>query len=161
MPSAELTVTDFDAATTLGRRGIELQEADMTVSNPTVWLTLQANDAPKLIDYYVNSFGFVLAARYGDGETVDHAQLNWPEGSGGIMLGSHKLSAAWSREPGTAGGYIVTADLNALYERVLQHKADIVRPLAETEYCTREFAVRDPEGNFWSFGEYRGQPLPA
>jgi hypothetical protein len=50
---------------------------------------------------------------------------------------------------------------NALYERILGHKAEIVRPLAETDYGAHEFAVRDPEGNLWSFGDYRGQPPPA
>jgi uncharacterized glyoxalase superfamily protein PhnB len=104
----------------------------MTTSNPTVWLTLQAHNAPNLIDYYVDTFGFVVAARYGDGDRIDHAQLNWPEGSGGIMLGSHKPGADWSREPGTAGGYVVTSDLDGLYERVLSHEAEIVRPLAKT-----------------------------
>src|ERR1700716_497889 len=81
------------------------QTATMTGSNPTVWLTLQAHDAPKLIDYYVQTFGFVLAARYGEGRRIAYAQLNWPEGSGGIMLGSHKPGAEWCREPGTSGGY--------------------------------------------------------
>ena len=133
----------------------------MTNSNPTVWLTLQAHNAPKLIDYYVDTFGFVVAARYGEGDTVDHAQLNWPEGSGGIMLGTHKPGAEWSREPGSAGGFIVTIDPDALYERVLQHKADIVHPLAKTDYGARELAVRDPEGNLWSFGDYTGEPLPT
>lgn len=128
----------------------------MTASNPTVWLTLQAHDAPTLIDYYVETFGFVLAARYGQGETVDHAQLNWPHGCGGIMMGSHKPDAQWCREPGTAGGYVVTADPDALYERVLRHKAEVVRPLAETDYGAREFTVRDREGNLWSFGDYGG-----
>lgn len=133
----------------------------MTASNPTVWLTLQAHNAPKLIDYYVDTFGFVLAARYGQDETVDHAQLNWPQGCGGIMLGSHKPGAQWCREPGTAGGYIVTADPQALYDRVLQRKADVVRPLGETDYGAREFTVRDPEGNLWSFGDYPGESPPA
>lgn len=133
----------------------------MTTSNPTVWLTLQAHNALKLIDYYVDAFGFVVAARYGDGDRVDHAQLNWPEGSGGIMLGSHKAGADWSREPGTAGGYIVTGDPAALYERVLSHEAEIVRPLGKTDYGATEFAVRDPEGNLWSFGDYAGEPMPS
>jgi uncharacterized glyoxalase superfamily protein PhnB len=124
-------------------------------------LTLQAHNALKLIGYYVDVFGFVVAARYGDGDRVDHAQLNWPEGSGGIMLGSHKPGADWSREPGTAGGYIVTGDPAALYERVLAHEAEIVRPLGETDYGATEFAVRDPEGNLWSFGDYAGEPMPS
>jgi uncharacterized glyoxalase superfamily protein PhnB len=133
----------------------------MTASTTTVWLTLQAHNAVKLIDYYVDTFGFVLATRYGNGDDVDHAQLNWPEGTGGIMLGSHKPGAEWSRQPGAAGGYIVTADPDALYQRVLRCKAEIVRPLAETDYGVYEFAVRDPEGNLWSFGDYRGESLPA
>ncbi|HTM86368.1 MAG TPA: VOC family protein, partial [Mycobacterium sp.] len=128
--------------------------------NPTVWLTLQADSAPALIDYLVDTFGFVLAARYGQGDTVDHAQLNWPEGSGGVMLGSHKPDAAWCRPPGSAGGYIVTADPDVLYRRVLEHQADVVIPLADTAFGSREFAVRDPEGNLWSFGSYRGETRP-
>ncbi|WP_150237269.1 VOC family protein [Nocardiopsis quinghaiensis] len=130
----------------------------MATRNPTVWVTLQANDASVLIDYYVDTFGLVLAARYDGDGTVDHAQLNWPEGSGGVMLGSHRPGRAWSREPGTMGCYVVTSDPDALYERVLGRGADIVRPLAGTDYGAREFAVRDPEGNLWSFGDYPGEP---
>jgi uncharacterized glyoxalase superfamily protein PhnB len=133
----------------------------MVTANPTVWLTLQAHDAPKLIDYYVDTFGFILSARFGAGDIVDHAQLHWPEGSGGIMLGSYRPHAEWCREPGTAGGYVVTSDPDALYERVLRHHGEVVRPLDRTDYGAREFAVRDPEGNLWSFGDYRGEPLPS
>lgn len=128
----------------------------MTASNPTVWLTLQAHDAPRLIDYYVGTFGFVLTARYGDGDTVDHAQLNWPEGTGGLMMGSYKPGNDWCREPGTAGGFVVTGDPEGLYQRVLDHQAEVIRPLTDTDYGAREFAVRDPEGNLWSFGNYPG-----
>jgi uncharacterized glyoxalase superfamily protein PhnB len=132
----------------------------MTGSNPTLWLTLQAHDAQKLIDYYVETFGFVLAARYGEGREVDHAQLNWPEGEGGFMLGSHKPGTECEREPGTAGAYVVTADPAGLYGRIVGRGGDIVRPLAETSYGSNEFIVRDPEGNLWSFGDYRGAPCP-
>lgn len=130
----------------------------MNTSNPTVWLTLRARNAAKLIDYYTDTFGFVLAVRYGDGDTVDHAQLNWPEGAGGVVLGSYRPDVDWCREPGTAGGYVVTGDLDRLYQRVLDHNADVIRPLADTDYGAREFAVRDPEGNLWGFGDYTGQP---
>lgn len=130
----------------------------MTTSNPTVWLTLQAHDAPTLIDYYVEVFGFAVTARHGDtGDTVAHAELRWPEGTGGIMLGSHKPGGMWCREPGTAGGYVVTSDPDRLYERVRQHTADVVQPLRDTDYGAREFVVRDPEGNLWSFGDYTGE----
>jgi uncharacterized glyoxalase superfamily protein PhnB len=132
----------------------------MSNSNPTVWATLLAVDAPGLIDYYVDTFGFVVAARYDDGDTVAHAELLWPEGSGGLMLGSHRPGSAWSREPGSAGIYVVTSDPDALFERVAARGADVVRPLNDTGYGSREFGVRDPEGNLWSFGTYGGAPAP-
>ncbi|MDX1893083.1 VOC family protein [Mycolicibacterium sp. 050158] len=129
----------------------------MTPSNPAVWPTLQAHDAPALIDYLVETLGFVVTARYGDGDRVDHAQLNWPEGTGGLMMGSHKPGTDWCREPGSAGAYIVTADADELHARVTAKNADIVRSVYTTDYGSREFAVRDPEGNLWSFGSYTGE----
>ena len=135
----------------------------MTTTNtrpaPTVWATLQAHDAPALIDFLVGAFGFLKTAVYRDGDVVAHAQLDWPEG-GGIMLGSHKPDQAWSRRPGTAGMYVVTDDPDGLFERVRGAGADIIMEIADQEYGNREFAVRDPEGNLWSFGQYRGEPRP-
>lgn len=135
----------------------------MTTTNtrpaPTVWATLQAHDAPALIDFLVGTFGFLKTAVYRDGDVVAHAQLDWPEG-GGIMLGSHKPDQDWSRKPGTAGMYVVTDDPDGLFERVRGAGADIIMEIADQEYGNREFAVRDPEGNLWSFGQYRGEPRP-
>ena len=136
----------------------EPQITDHPAPAPQVWPSLQANDAPALIDFYVEVFGFVRTAVYADGDQVAHAQLDWPEG-GGIMLGSHKPGGEWSREPGTFGGYVVTDHVEELYARVEgADGATITRPLSSTDYGSHEFAVADPEGNLWSFGTYRGEP---
>ena len=124
---------------------------------PTVWPTLQAHDAPALIDFLVETLGFVRTAVYEDGGAVAHAQLDWPEG-GGIMLGSHKPGGEWSREPGTFGGYVVTDHVDDLYARAKGAGATVVRELADQDYGNREFTISDPEGNLWSFGPYRGEP---
>jgi hypothetical protein len=76
-------------------------------------------------------------------------------------FGSHKPGSDWARQPGTAGGYVVTSDPDALFERVVRRGAEVVRPLGDTDYGSREFALRDPEGNMWSFGSYCGQPMPT
>ena len=125
---------------------------------PQVWPTLQAVDALALIDFYVETFGFRRTVVYADGDTVAHAQLDWPEG-GGIMLGSHKPDAEWSTQPGTLAAYAVTDHIDELWQRV-EHApgVTVIRPLTSTDYGSREFAVRDPEGNAWSFGTYRGEP---
>ncbi|MGH3359074.1 MAG: VOC family protein [Nocardioidaceae bacterium] len=124
---------------------------------PTVWPTFQAHDAHALIAFLVDTLGFVRTAVYEDGDTIAHAQLDWPEG-GGVMMGSHKPWGEWSRDPGTFGAYVVTDRVDELYERVKGAGATIVRELADQDYGNREFAIADPEGNLWSFGPYRGEP---
>lgn len=135
----------------------------MTTSNsrpaPTVWATLQANDAAGLIDFLVNKVGFIKTVAHTEGDTVAHAQLDWPEG-GGVMLGSYKPDRDWSRKPGTAGTYVVTDDPDALYRRVRDAGVDILQDIADQDYGNREFVIRDPEGNLWAFGYYRGEPRP-
>lgn len=128
----------------------------MTTPAPTVWPALQAHDAPALIDFLVGTLGFLKTAVYADGDQIAHAQLDWPEG-GGIMLGSYKPDGTFSREPGTAGMYVVTDHVDALYERVKQSGAKIVSEIADQAYGNREFIMADPEGNVWSFGPYRGE----
>lgn len=128
------------------------------IHQPTVWPTLQAHDAVGLLTFCAETLGFVVTTNTTEGDIVHHAELRWPDGAGGVMLGSYHPDKPWVREPGTAGVYVVTGDIDALYERVSSHKADIFRPLDHTDYGSREFAVRDPEGNLWSFGTYLGEP---
>ncbi|MCK1797538.1 VOC family protein [Streptomyces sp. XM4193] len=128
---------------------------------PTVWPTLLADDAHALIDFLVETVGFVRTAVYADGDLVVHAQLDWPEG-GGIMLGSHRPDgSAIAQPPGTCGSYVVTDRVDEVYERVCRAGVHIVRELAEQPYGNREFSMADPEGNLWSFGHYRGEPTAA
>lgn len=124
---------------------------------PQVWPTLRARDARALIRFLVDVVGFEETAVYGDGDVVHHAQLSWPLG-GGIMLGSAR-DDGWALPPGAFGAYVVVDDPDALFERVTAAGADIIRKPEETDYGSREFALRDPEGNRWSFGTYRGEPM--
>jgi uncharacterized glyoxalase superfamily protein PhnB len=134
---------------------------------PTVWPTLRARDARGLIRFLVDAFGFEETVTWGDqpdgsGDVVVHAQLSWPLG-GGIMLGSAREGAddPWPVPPGSTGCYVVTDDPDALHDRAVAAGADVVQPLHDTDYGSRDFAVRDPEGNRWSFGTYRGEPRRA
>ena len=125
---------------------------------PTVWGTFQARDAHAMIDFLVK-LGFEATAVYDDPNDptiVQHSELNWPEG-GGVMCGSN-TNTEWSLEPGSAGFYVVTADPHAVYDRAARAGAEIIRKPRETDYGALEFALRDPEGSLWSFGDYRGEP---
>ena len=132
---------------------------DTQAPPPQVWPTLRATDARALIRFLVDAFGFEETAVYGEGDRVDHAQLSWPPG-GGIMLGSANRgdNDPWALRPGGFGCYAVTDDPDKLYERAVAAGAEITREPSDTDYGVREFAARDPEGNLWSFGTYRGEP---
>jgi uncharacterized glyoxalase superfamily protein PhnB len=124
---------------------------------PQVWPTLRAHDARALIRFLVEAFGFEETAVFGEGDRVDHAQLSWPEG-GGIMLGSVREGDNPATSAGQFGAYVVTADPDAVYQRAKGAGAEITDEMNETDYGSRGFSARDPEGNRWSFGTYRGEP---
>ena len=127
---------------------------------PQVWPSLRARDARALIRFLTEAFGFEETVVYGDGDRVDHAQLSWPEG-GGIMLGSVKEGQNSATDPGAFGAYVVTDQPDALYARAKAAGAEITAELYDTDYGSRDFAARDPEGNRWTFGTYRGEPRKA
>ena len=134
-----------------------------TTPEKQVWPSLRARDAKALIMFLVDAFGFEETVVYGDGDRVDHAQLSWPPG-GGIMLGSVREGGedahgqATPSQPGTFGAYVVTDEPDALCARARAAGAEITAEPHDTEYGSRDFTVRDPEGNRWSFGTYRGEP---
>ena len=84
--------------------------------------------------------------------------MRWPRG-GGIMFGTAgKDDSAYGRRlPGNDAVYVVCDDPDALFERATAAGAEVVRGLKDEDYGSRGFTVRDPEGNLWSFGTYRGE----
>jgi uncharacterized glyoxalase superfamily protein PhnB len=130
---------------------------------PQVWPTLRARDARGLIRFLVDAFGFEETVVYGEGERVEHAQLSWPPG-GGVMLGSVREDDehdGWPVPPGSFGAYVVTDEPDDLFARASAAGAEILAAPHDTDYGSRDFAARDPEGNRWSFGTYRGESRKA
>jgi uncharacterized glyoxalase superfamily protein PhnB len=130
----------------------------MTSPAPQVWPTLRARDARALIRFLVDAVGVTETVVHGEGDRVDHAELAGPCG-GGIMLGSHRDDPddPWALKPGTFGAYVVVDDPDAVHERAVRAGATITRAPFDTDYGSRDFAARDPEGNLWSFGTYPGE----
>jgi uncharacterized glyoxalase superfamily protein PhnB len=132
---------------------------------PTCWPCVNYRDARAAIAFLVDAFGFVeTVAVPGDGpDVVVHAELVWPEG-GGVMLGTADRGdgSPFSQMPTSAASvYVVTDRPDELYARARAAGAELVRDMADEDYGSRGFSVRDPEGNIWSFGTYRGEPLPT
>ena len=51
--------------------------------------------------------------------------------------------------------YVVVEDADAHHDRAKAAGAEIVMALRDTDYGSRDYAAKDPEGNTWYFGTYR------
>ncbi|MFG2191993.1 VOC family protein [Streptomyces sp. NPDC048639] len=124
----------------------------------SMWPTMTYRDAPAAIRFLTEAFGFETTALH-TGKTDDevvHAELRRPDGAG-IMLGSTRQdSAICGLPPRTGSVYVVTDEPDAVFARATAAGAVVVQGLEDTDYGSRGFTVRDPEGVFWSFGTYAG-----
>ena len=120
---------------------------------PTVYPSLRYRDAPAAIAWLKDTFGFQERVVYAnDDGSVAHAELSF--GPSIVMVGSHK-DDAYGNHVGQEWLYVAVPDPDDRFERARAAGAAIVRELTDTDYGSRDFAVRDPEGNLWSFGTDR------
>ena len=61
----------------------------------------------------------------------------------------------WDQPLTTQGLYVALDAVDAHYDQAVAEGAEILCPLADTDYGSREYTARDLEGNLWSFGTYR------
>jgi len=125
------------------------------ISRPNIFPALKYSDGAAALKWLERAFGFREHVSYSapDG-TIAHAQMTL--GTGMIMLGSAGKPDPrnpWSTE--RQGVYVCVDDIDAHYARAKTAGADVVRELTDTEYGSREYSARDPDGHLWSFGTYK------
>lgn len=121
---------------------------------PSIYPTMRYEDARAAIDFLVKAFGFVEEQVYEQDDVIVHALLSY--GNGMIMM-----STAGASDPmlnARPSLYIAVDDPDAHHARAVAAGAEIVMPLTDQDYGSREYAASDPEGNVWSFGTYRPAP---
>ena len=132
-----------------------------TSTGSTIIPCLRYDDAPRMIDWLCEAFGFHAQAVYRDGDTVHHAQLVF--GTGMLMLGSTRRDSEWGdliAQPRDLDGRttqspcVVVTDADTHYARAKAAGAVIVQDIADQPYGGRGYACRDPEGHLWWFGSY-------
>ena len=135
---------------------------------PRLYHTMRCKDAEAMIAWLKNVLGFTEHVVYRNEGTVVHAELAF--GSSILMPGAHR-AAAYATQLGhiarrrTDAVSLAVADPDALYATVKASGARIEMELHDTDYGSRDFAARDPEGGLWSFGTYwpkvGAKPLPG
>jgi uncharacterized glyoxalase superfamily protein PhnB len=115
---------------------------------------MRYRDAPAAVAWLERAFGFRRhAVHEAPGGGIAHAELRF--GNGMIMFGSARPPDPDNPWTGQDGVYAVVEDIDAHHAEAVAAGAEIVRPLADTDYGSREYTARDLEGRLWSFGTYR------
>ncbi|MDT9592240.1 VOC family protein [Nocardioides zeae] len=123
---------------------------------PRLWLTLQLRDVPATTAW-LEAIGFTEHVTHRDDTgVVVHAEYLWPAG-GGVMLGAAERAGGqtdWVQQPGGAAAYLVVADTDATFAAAVAAGGTVHYEPVDRDFGGREAAVRDPDGNLWSFGTY-------
>ena len=120
---------------------------------------MRYDDASAALDWLEQAFGFERSSVHeGPNGTVAHAELKY--GDGMIMLstaGDNDFGLRTARALGAVnlGVYVSVEEIDPHYEHARAAGAEVVRELHDTDYGSRDYMARDPEGNLWSFGTYR------
>jgi uncharacterized glyoxalase superfamily protein PhnB len=123
---------------------------------------LRYRDTPAAIDWLCEAFGFECqVAVPGIDGTIAHAQLTLNGGM--IMLGSVSDEGEYGRllaQPDEIGGretqtvYLQVDDADRVCESVRNAGGRILQEPKDTEFGSRGFMCRDPEGHVWNVGTY-------
>ena len=125
---------------------------------PSIFPFLRYRDAKAAIAWLQQAFGCRVALEVpGSHGGVAHAELQL--GNGMVMLGDQPNDTLGLTLPspgqGSQGVYIVVPDVDAVYARAKAAGAVMVIDLHDTDYGSRDFSCRDPEGHLWSIGSYQ------
>ena len=139
--------------------------SDKLIEPSRIYPALRYRDAPAMIEWLQKAFGFTKRVVYpGPEGTVAHAELSL--GSAMIMLGSARddkfgamVGAPIGPDADSVKGngqavYIAIDDADGLFSRAKAAGARILMGLTDTDYGSRDFICRDPEGYVWCFGTY-------
>lgn len=144
------------SANTAPRSGQPARGVSAGISD--VYPCLYYRNAPAAIRWLEQAFGFRkrMAVDGPDG-TIVHAELSF--GSTVIMVSTSKPDHGWV-SPLDLGAVnqllcIYVEDVDAHYERARAAGAVILGEPRDTDYGSRGYECKDPEGHIWSFGTYR------
>ncbi len=126
--------------------------------HPNIFPAVRYADADAGVAFLKDAFGATeKAVHRGEDGVIRHAELAL--GTGVVMVGQHSEHGWLGGETprplsSTVSIYVVVPDPDRHQATAREAGAAVVRELENTDYGSREYSVRDPEGNLWSFGTY-------
>jgi uncharacterized glyoxalase superfamily protein PhnB len=123
-------------------------------STPVISPVLRYQDCPAAIDWLIHALGFEKQSHHRTPEgAVAHADLRCGSSVVGVSsAGASAPDSPWARV--RQGMYVRVSDPDARHDRAVAAGGEIVSPLADLDYGSRDFTLRDPGGYLWAFGTY-------
>jgi uncharacterized glyoxalase superfamily protein PhnB len=125
-------------------------------SAPTFYPGFQYRDADAAMKWLEDVLGCERREDHRDDDgNVVHAELVFRGAI--VMLGTAGVGREPFRSVRAGGGLVYCAvdEIDSLYEQLREAGGEIAVEITDTDYGSRDFTVRDPEGNLWAFGTYR------
>ena len=121
----------------------------------SIYPVLKFSDAHAAIDFLERAFGFERhQVHEGDDGKVVHAELSF-RGEAVMLSEAGAGDPVYDQGLGRTTIFVVVDEVDSLHERAKGAGAEIVLEPTDQDYGSRDFSVRDPEGNIWSFGTYQ------
>jgi uncharacterized glyoxalase superfamily protein PhnB len=125
---------------------------------PKIYPVLKYNDAQVAFGFMEGVLGCErLQVHEGENGGIAHAELRF--GDGVLMFSTAgEGDPTFNQGIGRTVVYVVVDDVDPLFERARKAGAEVLMEPTDQDYGSRDFAIRDPEGNIWSFGTYAPTP---
>jgi uncharacterized glyoxalase superfamily protein PhnB len=135
---------------------------DPAPREPEIFSGMRYERAEPMMTFLERAFGFERHFVVpGEGATIAHAQLRL--GSSLLMIGSARDDRYGMKLPRQLGGKVTQSicvaigDPDRRFATAVREGATAIAEPYDTEYGSRSFSVRDPEGYVWHFGTYRAE----
>ncbi|NEE00023.1 VOC family protein [Phytoactinopolyspora halotolerans] len=126
-----------------------------TTRRQSIFPSLRYRDPRAALRFLTEAFGFTEEQVHEQDGQIVHAEMSYD----GDMIGFGTVGVGdplFDITPSCV--YVAVDDIDAHHARAVAAGAEIVMEPTDQEYGSRDFAVRDPEGNVWAFGTYRPGP---
>jgi uncharacterized glyoxalase superfamily protein PhnB len=123
------------------------------MSRPSIFPALRYADGRGAIDWLVRVFGFEETAVFANKDgSIAHAELRLGSAVVGLSSAHEIPGNPWSAV--RQGLYVHVPEVDAHHDRARAAGAEIVMPLTNMDYGSREYGARDTDGHLWGFGTY-------
>jgi uncharacterized glyoxalase superfamily protein PhnB len=119
-----------------------------------IYPVLKYEDGNGALEFLERAFGFErLNVFEGENGGIAHAELRF--GDEVVMFSSAgEGDPRYNQGVGRTTVYLVVDEVDSHFKRAREAGAEVMMEPTDQDYGSRDFAVRDPEGNIWAFGTY-------